>query len=54
MKPRNIVLNLMLLMAVLLTACGGTAPDAMDQPEEKMMETLTEPAMMACLVWRFS
>ncbi len=42
MKPRSTVLSLMLLLAILLTACGGAAtPDAMleDRPEQ----TMTEP-----------
>jgi len=37
MKTRNIVLNLMLLLVLLLTACGGAAQDAMDKPGEEMM-----------------
>ena len=47
MKTQNIVLNLMLLLALVLTACGGTAPDAMAKPtEDAMMEKPTEQAMM--------
>jgi thiol-disulfide isomerase/thioredoxin len=52
MKPRNTLFSLVLLLAVLLTACGGAAaPDAMmeDQPDEPMAEptnddTMDEPA----------
>jgi cytochrome oxidase Cu insertion factor (SCO1/SenC/PrrC family) len=45
MKTRNMALNLMLLLAFLLAACGGSAPEAMDKPEEEMMEKPTEEAM---------
>jgi len=46
MRTRNIVLNLMLLLAFLLAACGGSAPDAMEKPGEEIMEEPTEDAMM--------
>jgi cytochrome oxidase Cu insertion factor (SCO1/SenC/PrrC family) len=46
MKTRNPVLSLMLLLVLLLAACGGTAPDAMEKPaEEVMMDKPTEEAM---------
>jgi cytochrome oxidase Cu insertion factor (SCO1/SenC/PrrC family) len=45
-KTRKTVLSLMLLFIFLLSACGGTAPDAMEKPtEEAMMEKPTEEAM---------
>ncbi|NWG06934.1 MAG: hypothetical protein HXY35_09660 [Chloroflexi bacterium] len=46
MKNRNIVLHVMLLLLFVLSACGGTAPDAMEKPEEAMMEKPTESSMM--------
>lgn len=48
MKTRNIVLNLMLLLAFVLAACGGTAPDAMTEKptETAMMDKPTEEAAM--------
>ena len=49
MKTRTIVLNLMLLLVFVLAACGGTASDAMEKPEEVMMTEevmVTEDAMM--------
>jgi thiol-disulfide isomerase/thioredoxin len=47
MKSRNTLLSLVLLLAVLLTACGGaTVPDAMvEKPEDAMMEDKPEEAM---------
>jgi thiol-disulfide isomerase/thioredoxin len=47
MKSRNTLLSLVLLLAVLLTACGGaTATDAMvEKPEDAMMEDKPEEAM---------
>ena len=47
MKSRNTLLNLALLLAVLLTACGGAAtPDAMvEKTEDTMMEDKPEEAM---------
>jgi cytochrome oxidase Cu insertion factor (SCO1/SenC/PrrC family) len=52
MKTRNLLFSTMILMAVILTACGGaTTPDAMmDKPTEEAMmphETPTADAMMA-------
>ena len=38
MKNKNIVLYLMLLLAVVLVACGGTAPDAPEKTDDMMME----------------
>ena len=38
MKKKNIVLHVMLLLAFVLAACGGTAPDAMEKSEDTMME----------------
>ena len=46
MKTRNIVLNLMLLFVFVLAACGGAAPDAMEKPEDAMMDKPTAEAMM--------
>ena len=48
MKSRNTLLTLVLLFAVLLTACGGTAaPDAMmEEKEGKPAESMTEEPMM--------
>jgi hypothetical protein len=46
MKKKNIVLNVMLLFVFVLAACGGTTPDAMDKPEDAMMDKPTEEAMM--------
>ena len=46
MKTRTIVLNLMLLLVFVLAACGGNAPDAMEKPEDTLMDTSTEEAMM--------
>lgn len=46
MKKKNIVLNVMLLLAFVLAACGGTAPDTMKKPEDAMMDKPTEEAMM--------
>jgi len=46
MTPRNFVLNVMLLFAFLLAACSGSAPDAMDKPEDSMMDKPTEEVMM--------
>lgn len=43
---KNSVLNVMLLLAFVLTACGGTAPDTMKKPEDAMMDKPTEEAMM--------
>ena len=57
MKTRNVVLNLMLLLVSVLAACGGTASDAMEKPEEAMMtEEVTmaessEDAMMESPAW---
>jgi thiol-disulfide isomerase/thioredoxin len=47
MNPRNTLLSLMLLLAVLLTACGGAAtPDAMtEKSEEAMMENKPDEPM---------
>jgi hypothetical protein len=50
MKSHNALLSLVLLLAVVLTACGGVAaPDAMAEkksmPEEPMMENNHEDAM---------
>jgi len=47
MKPRHTLLSLVLLLAVLLTACGGAAsPDAMtEKPEDAMIEEKTDEAM---------
>jgi thiol-disulfide isomerase/thioredoxin len=47
MKPRNSLLSIMLLLAVLLAACGGAAtPDAMmEKPEEAMMEDKPDEPM---------
>ena len=45
MKTRSMVLNVMLFFVLLLAACRGSAPDAMDQPEDSMMEKTAEPAM---------
>lgn len=45
MKARNTVLNLMVLLIFLLAACGGTAPESMDKPEDAMMDKSTEEAM---------
>jgi hypothetical protein len=47
MKTRTMMLNLMLLLTLLLAACGSSTPDAMmDKPtEEVMMEETTEEAM---------
>jgi thiol-disulfide isomerase/thioredoxin len=47
MKSRNTLLSLVLLLAVLLTACGdATVPDAMvEKPENAMMEDKPEEAM---------
>lgn len=38
MKNKNIVLYVMLLLAVVLAACGGTAPDATEKTDDMMME----------------
>jgi len=38
MKNKNIVLYVMLLLAVILAACGGTAPDATEKTDDMMME----------------
>jgi cytochrome oxidase Cu insertion factor (SCO1/SenC/PrrC family) len=38
MKNKNIVLYVMLLLAVILAACGGTAPDATEKNDDMMME----------------
>jgi len=48
MKSRNTLLSLVLLLAVLLTACGGAAtPDAMMEEKESMPEaSMTEEPMM--------
>ena len=46
MKTRRIVLNVMIFFALLLTACGASTPDAMDKPQDSMMEETAEPAMM--------
>ncbi|MBK9924692.1 MAG: TlpA family protein disulfide reductase [Anaerolineales bacterium] len=46
MKKKNIVLNVMLLLAFVLAACSGTAPDTMKKPEDAMMDKPTEEAMM--------
>ena len=47
MKTRNIVMNVMLLFVLVLSACGGTAPVAMEEkPADTMMEKPTEPVMM--------
>lgn len=40
------VLNVLLLFAFLLAACGGSAPDVMDAPEEMMAETPMEEALL--------
>lgn len=47
MKSRNALLSLVLLLAVLLTACGGSStPDAMmDNSDNEMMEPTHEPMM---------
>lgn len=46
MNTRNIVLNLVLMFAFALAACGGTAPDAMDKPEDAMTDNPTEEAIL--------
>jgi cytochrome oxidase Cu insertion factor (SCO1/SenC/PrrC family) len=46
MKTRNIAMNVMLLFVFVLAACGRTVPDAMQKPDETMMEKPTESAMM--------
>ncbi len=45
MKNRTSLLSVILCLAFLLAACGGTAPDAMPKPTEAMMDKATEPAM---------
>jgi len=46
MKKKSILLHVMLLLAFVLAACGGTAPDVMEKPtEEAMMDKPTEEAM---------
>lgn len=47
MKSYKRVWMLMLITAVLLAACGGTAPEAMPATEEVMMEKPTEAAMIS-------
>lgn len=46
MKKRNSLLTIMLLLVFVLAACGGTAPDAMEKPEDAMMDGPTEEAML--------
>lgn len=45
MRKRNVLLNLMLLLALVLAACGGTAPDTMEKGEDAMMEKADEESM---------
>ena len=47
MKNRTNVLYVMVLLVFVLAACGGTAPDAMPNPTEAMMDTPTADGMMA-------
>lgn len=45
MRKRNIVMNLILLLAFVLAACGGAAPDTMEKSEDAMMEKPAEESM---------
>ena len=46
MKTRNRLMSWMMFVVLVLSACGGTAPDAMQKPDETMMDSPTEEAMM--------
>lgn len=47
MKSGNKLLLLLVVLSFVVTACGGNrTPDAMDKPEDTMMEKPTEEAMM--------
>jgi cytochrome oxidase Cu insertion factor (SCO1/SenC/PrrC family) len=48
MKIKHMLLNIVLLLTLLLAACGGASDEMMDKPEDAMMEEAeaTESAMM--------
>lgn len=60
MKNKNIVLYVMLLLAVVLAACGGTAPDATEKTDDMMSDDamdesssdmMSEDEMMEAPAW---
>jgi len=45
MKTQNKLFAILLVLTFIISACGGTSTDAMDKPEDTMMEESTEEEM---------